>query len=179
MLAYRRNTRHGTASSGSSLSAESCHFCGRERPRIERPGVHGGPCKIDRFGKERDRPGGACTVLSSIEPEFGTPIAPNILAAAACVRLSTVHRGGRILQTHRLADIGHGWIARTGRAPGRIDAAHEGHRLREGGRRLCRHQGISQCGMSGSDHLARERRRSESAGCVEDADAAALARYWV
>ncbi|WP_039819030.1 hypothetical protein [Nocardia otitidiscaviarum] len=60
------------------------------------------------------------TVLQAIEPGFGETVAPEELAAAARVSLSTVHRASRRLQQAGLVDFGHGWIARSGRSPRRV-----------------------------------------------------------
>lgn len=60
------------------------------------------------------------TILQGIEPGPGETVSPTELAAAARVSLSTVHRATRHLQEHGIVDLGHGWIARTGRSPRRI-----------------------------------------------------------
>ncbi|WP_067721694.1 hypothetical protein [Nocardia yamanashiensis] len=60
------------------------------------------------------------TMLQAIESGSGETVAPEELAAAARISLSTVHRAIRRLQEFGLVDYGHGWIARTGRSPRRV-----------------------------------------------------------
>lgn len=79
------------------------------------------------------------TVLVAIEPTPGAPVAPRVLAAAARVSLSTVHRAAAELSEHGLLDRGHGWVSRTGRTPRRVPllAAAAEHRRAQ---RIARHQ---------------------------------------
>ncbi|MGW5317812.1 hypothetical protein [Nocardia thailandica] len=118
------------------------------------------------------------TVLNAIEPAAGAPVAPKILAAAARVSLSTVHRAIEKLVDGELADAGHGWVSRTHRTPRQvplISAAADDRRAD----RIARHQRERAEFWQFWDLVVRNWSRREIVGYADLADLAADdSEYW-